>query len=303
MARTVADYIAQAEQALAAGFTTKTAQAEAKADLNRAYEQMRSEITDACQRVADVFQQNKLNAVYWDLPYYPYQWKPKHAALVREAFGAQFDGLMNRIESTADLHATIKAAPVVKNATPTRQQIEDAAKMTCQCCGRAICANTGQIAHHGYERPGWGWQTASCEGARELPFEASRDALGHYIQRLEAREKLLAYDIAHLDTTGRELTVMITNYDEPRQQWQRLNPLNLTASAETFEAVRAAHPKSTRRCGVPTWEAFKDTIRRQLQASFIGVSQELCAQQARYNGWSQTHSWSALAAQFEEIKS
>lgn len=56
---------------------------------------------------------------------------------------------------------------------------------TCQICARAIHAGTGMIAHHGYERPGRGWQTASCMGARELPFEVSRDALGRWIESVK----------------------------------------------------------------------------------------------------------------------
>lgn len=48
---------------------------------------------------------------------------------------------------------------------------------TCQICARVIKANTGVIAHHGYQRPGDGWQTASCAGARYLPYEVSCDRL------------------------------------------------------------------------------------------------------------------------------
>jgi len=47
----------------------------------------------------------------------------------------------------------------------------------CQICGRAILANTGVIAHHGYKRPGDGWQTSSCFGARYRPYEIACDAL------------------------------------------------------------------------------------------------------------------------------
>jgi len=47
----------------------------------------------------------------------------------------------------------------------------------CQICGRAIKANTGVIAHHGYQRPGDGWQTASCMGARFRSYEVACDAL------------------------------------------------------------------------------------------------------------------------------
>lgn len=54
---------------------------------------------------------------------------------------------------------------------------------TCQICEREIKANTGVIAHHGYQRPdrGSGWQTASCWGARHLPYEESCDAIPEYI--------------------------------------------------------------------------------------------------------------------------
>lgn len=48
---------------------------------------------------------------------------------------------------------------------------------TCQICARAIKANTGVIAHHGYQRPGMGWQTRSCFGAMHKPYEVSRDAI------------------------------------------------------------------------------------------------------------------------------
>jgi len=48
---------------------------------------------------------------------------------------------------------------------------------TCQICGRAIKAKKGLIAHHGYSRPGYGWQTASCPGAQYLPYEVSHGRL------------------------------------------------------------------------------------------------------------------------------
>lgn len=59
---------------------------------------------------------------------------------------------------------------------------------TCQICGRAIQANTGLIAHHGYTRPyaHAGYQTASCPGARFMPYEMACDAIQPYIDRLEA---------------------------------------------------------------------------------------------------------------------
>jgi hypothetical protein len=42
------------------------------------------------------------------------------------------------------------------------------------------------IAHHGYRRPGQGWQTASCFGARWRPYEVASDALPRAIERAMA---------------------------------------------------------------------------------------------------------------------
>lgn len=60
--------------------------------------------------------------------------------------------------------------------------------MTCQICARKIQANTGLIAHHGYTRPYayMGYQTASCPGARYMPYEMACDALQPYIDKLES---------------------------------------------------------------------------------------------------------------------
>lgn len=69
-------------------------------------------------------------------------------------------------------------------------------KATCQVCGRAIKANTGLIAHHGYKRPYDGWQTASCEGARYVPYEVScdrlREVVGMVKSFIEKQEEALA---------------------------------------------------------------------------------------------------------------
>lgn len=70
---------------------------------------------------------------------------------------------------------------------------------TCQICGRIIQAKTGLIAHHGYTRPnrGSGWQTASCWGARHLPYERSCDQIAPCIKHIQAyvknQEHLLKY--------------------------------------------------------------------------------------------------------------
>lgn len=59
----------------------------------------------------------------------------------------------------------------------------------CQICGRPIKANRGPIAHHGYTRPGWGWQSPSCLGAQYLPYEQSRDRIPTVIKMYTDQRK------------------------------------------------------------------------------------------------------------------
>jgi len=63
--------------------------------------------------------------------------------------------------------------------------MNNSTQTTCQICGRPIKANRGTIAHHGYKRPDYGWQTASCMGALHLPYEVSRDLIPVAITSLE----------------------------------------------------------------------------------------------------------------------
>ncbi len=103
----------------------------------------------------------------------------------------------------------------------------------CQICGRLIFAQTGVIAHHGYERPGDGYQTESCYGARFQSFEVNRDRLGWYIEkvakpelaRLRARRLALdapgvevpgPYDIARLEPVDRSKR---SYFERETHQW------------------------------------------------------------------------------------
>lgn len=73
-----------------------------------------------------------------------------------------------------------------------------AAVTTCQVCARPIKAKTGVIAHHGYQRPGGGWQTASCFGARYRPFEVACDALPPAIEAATRHLNLRRDELANL---------------------------------------------------------------------------------------------------------
>lgn len=76
------------------------------------------------------------------------------------------------------------AAQVAAEKARQREALDET-RMECQVCARKIMASSGVIAHHGYQRPG-GWQTASCRGARRLPYEISNDAIPAEIALIQA---------------------------------------------------------------------------------------------------------------------
>lgn len=74
----------------------------------------------------------------------------------------------------------LRKAPGKGGNVPTFEP--DDTVVQCQVCGlgrRGWIANAGRVPHHGYERPGWGYQTDSCAGAMALPYSVLQDPKGN----------------------------------------------------------------------------------------------------------------------------
>lgn len=115
---------------------------------------------------------------------------------------------------------------------------------TCQVCERRIFAELGVIAHHGYERPGGGMQTPSCYGARELPYEAGRDALGRFLEALHRRATAAREWRDAVEAETRPLTVEWQVLAEGEQPRHKRNWVEHSApvTRETFDSVAASDP-------------------------------------------------------------
>ena len=70
----------------------------------------------------------------------------------------------------------------------------------CQICGNSHLTNRkgGKLPHHGYQRPGNGWQTASCPGAKHLPYSQSRDRIPHVLEMIETHRRRTTRSLAAL---------------------------------------------------------------------------------------------------------
>lgn len=275
-------YIAHAEEALAKGFSTKSARKDAIGDATSAYEQATNEISKEL-----LAEPRDARRAGWDELYYGkpalHVWKPKHSAMF-----AAFPAALAKIEAAVALRAKIVAAPDAAKA-PTKKAVEDAARLavakTCQICGRPILAETGVIAHHGYQRPGGGWQTASCYGARELPFEVSRDVLGEYIVIIE--KQLVALETAQRDVKAEKINVW-TSYKTGSSFHGTEKTVSFECNRETFAAAKVEHANYFNLSYGRTDWTFDDVKVRDVKERAVEIKQTreyLVHQQARFDAW------------------
>ncbi len=301
MPRDYSHYMSAAQAALDAGFPNKVRRKEAMEAAGRAYEEVRREHNTELLKVPHEDRDEAWHERY-DLPFQLNHWRPKHAPLVEPAD-------LERIEAAVALRAAIAAAPEIAKAPRPKTAAElawEAEAMECQVCARAICAKTGKIAHHGYARPGGGWQTASCYGAKHLPWEVSRDALGKLIEALEAR---LLRELANRADVDAERVAMPWSWKvrvqvEGQPIWRKVEePRSAMVSRSGWDAMLAASPDNaamfSRVNGLGTFDAAKARRLASLDSSIAMLRSDIAAFKARYASWKQTHqragkAWIAL---------
>ena len=202
--------------------------------------------------------------------------------------------LREMLESAKPLIKKRGELPPVRSAA---QIADDSKRMHCQACGRAILANMGSIAHHGYERPGWGYQSASCFGAKRLPFEADRAALGEMIVFMRDR---LARNEKHRAAIKAEKKPIVFEYEEQligpqrHQQFGRwvkwpMVKLSFDVSRKSFKEFAKGPGRSV--CYGQDYEDYKARHVEWLSSSINNLRAHIKEEQARYDGWKASHKW------------
>lgn len=215
------------------------------------------------------------------------------------AIAAELAPLGERVVGLKAIIGKRKPAPT---KTSIAQAERDAKAMTCQCCARKILAETGEIAHHGYQRPGAGWQTASCYGAKALPFEVDRARLGELIA---AHRRSKASFEAHLERLKAEKDPLSWTFQDittKRNAWTKGKTVTKIVTRETFDAV-FAETETIRAKAYPdmTYDRLKALKIHETERDIRMLADEIAFQQPRYDGWVQTHerrdgAWVAIAA-------
>jgi hypothetical protein len=173
-------------------------------------------------------------------------------------------------------------------------------RMTCQCCGRKYLARTGTMAHHGYTRQG-GWQTASCSGAKQLPFEKDHAALDRMIVNLEKQAASLRKFARDTKAGKVEVQVKVTNYDvEVTGRFVPRPELRVEFTKDTFAAVIAQYPKSFRH-HTNSFETWQNQQANRAMANAVeceSYRQECITRRAT---WKHTHDYQPKAKEWAAI--
>jgi hypothetical protein len=163
---------------------------------------------------------------------------------------------------------------------------KDRQAKTCQICARRIFAESGVIAHHGYERPGEGWQTASCPGARRLPFEVEKTVLEDHVagqkdrlERITAARAAVAAETAPVQFCYSLRVARSSDCPSGRK------PMRHELTRENFEAVKAEHAANFRTYSMYQFEDAMASDLRQRDGEIKRTTDYITYQEHRMKDW------------------
>lgn len=141
---------------------------------------------------------------------------------------------------------------------------------TCQVCVGNQAIVRGNIALHGYERPGHGYITGRCYGANRLPFEIACDALKEWIGKLKQYLTQAHDDLARLPF-AKEFMIEVYKRDAGgRMIYDGRKP------AMKLETIHPEHPK---------FEVARQKKIRATEHAITQITRDIAFQQKRLDAW------------------
>jgi hypothetical protein len=194
---------------------------------------------------------------------------------------AQPEGSWDRREAESQFRsdaweAYAHQAHLERKAIAAQRKAEREAKgiHTCQVCGRDIQANTGVIAHHGYQRPAhWHAQTASCLGARYEPYEQSCERLKQVVVMVQNALGREIADRAKLDVPPATIT-----YQHKVSGW---------GSQAKYETRTLAKPEDFQESPyhIDGYGKVLNSRRQNLDYTIKAIKSDLATMQERVASW------------------
>jgi len=219
----------------------------------------------------------------------------KYVITERQRFGGRYvaiRGLSFATKAEAEAHVAAKLSYKRERLFVESRKVKDldaSQAMHCQCCNREIHAALGRIAHHGYTRPGHGWQTQSCFGAKRLPWEVDRSAVMDLINHL--KEWLLRAEYLRCAVAD-EIEPVTHTYEIYLRDRGRYEKRDLIITRDRFaDIVKANVDDVFTHQFEPTFDQFKQRDLDKRDSRITSLKRDIKEFTARYEGWTQTHKW------------
>lgn len=172
-----------------------------------------------------------------------------------EAMKAYVDEVLPLAEAVASLKDKVVKGRAPRSE-PAKPVNPNKIVKTCACCFRAIAVMPdGTMAHHGYQRPGDGFQTASCPGIRFRPLEVSNEGLRYIITVCE--------DQLSRATTALGKSSTITSLTIPGRRGQ---PLKKITDQDACWAKELRSYRFSLEVKIRNTEAALESLRQRLAA-------------------------------------
>lgn len=217
----------------------------------------------------------------------------KRVTAARQAEGPMRSRMIEVLEVLAPIAVRTNALkdkigqrPPKTTKTSMEREERDAKAMTCQICARGILAETGLIAHHGYERPGTGYLTDSCEGARKLPFEVSRDVLTDHLVGIRDRITRMISNRAEVLAESIDIPWDFEDRTHVKRQWENGISQRRAVNRQTFDTVKAETASMRKgRQDRATFDTVKDALLVHLDHRIENLQHYEEHQTERHKAW------------------
>lgn len=173
---------------------------------------------------------------------------------------------------------------------------------TCQCCFHNDWQIVGQnTSLHGYKRPGYGWITGSCMGAKSLPFEVSCEQTKALRTAAMAHLANLLQDLADLNADKVEtLDYFYSVYDSPSRKYVPTKTVVTKGAAESVIVEPGNGPEYSRcKHQIPSFEDLRVKAIFSTEGNIRSIKSEIAFLAEKINSWKQVWQWNKSTKTYE----
>jgi len=163
----------------------------------------------------------------------------------------------------------------IKDPSVVRETNPNQIRATCTWCNRnhAITASK-KMTHHGYQRPGFGWQTASCDGIKYPCAEISDEG---YHAKIKVYERQVGIEKANLAKLPNQTELTVRKYQYGSQMSKGKYMPVILKKPEDLDGVWTREKRE--------WEeAMADQVYR-LESNIKALTGEITATNVQIKNW------------------